>query len=606
MKKKVVSLLVAVCMLLSIMPSVCAEKITMSEFTSRVNSIQSKYKAGTSVSQIYNSSYGGSACYKDLSGWSSWQCMAWASYVFDTVWKVSVRSDRTDVHSDVNRLFVGDYVRYRSSDSYDHSIFITKISGNDIYYTDGNGQGTNLIRYNVHTTKSALQALLNKQLKDENRNGYVRHSWDNGLKGDNEDPTVSNLRNDIANEDSFCISAELNDNVGVTSVWLNVYGPSGNKGYRVSASNGTFTHWIKYSDYGGYGKFSVHLYAEDASGNQGVQGLNNFYPSANLGDERYAVILNKAIWKPIEVCDDGFVRLGTEDGTSKHVWRLNREGDGTYKITSAQNGKVLDVQRAGTEDGTKVGTYEDKTEGNQRWILFEKNGGYVLRPRHANKVLDLENGSTVDGTQLQIYGSNGTDAQIFSIYCGNEIQLKAPAMTIQAGISASPTTFEWNENNIYGEKRFDVKIWKNKLFDSDAHHIEWGAHSPYEIKLPPGHYEAYVDATNELQCLRSNVIAFDVIADTSQFYIINNITSNDTEYITNAEINMLSQPAVYVAAVYTASGQLLDLTAKEIESGTESVQVNMSKHLDAKYIKVFLWDSLDDMDPLCDSETITL
>lgn len=606
MKKKVVSLFMAVCILLSVMPAVSAEKITMSEFNNRINSIQSKYGAGTSVSQIYNSTYGGSACYKDLSGWSSWQCMAWASYVFDTVWKVSVRNDRTDVHSDVNRLFVGDYVRYRSSDSYDHSIFITKISGNDIYYTDGNGQGTNLIRYNVHTTKSALQALLNKQLKDENRNGYVRHSWDNGLKGDNEDPTVSNLRNDRANEDTFCISAELNDNVGVTSVWLNVYGPSGNKGYRVSASNGTFTHWIKYSDYGGYGKFSVHLYAEDASGKQSAQGINNFYPSSNLGDEFFGLILNKAVWKPIEVCDDNFVRLGTEDGTAKHIWHFNRESDGTFRITSAQNGKVLDVENALTADKTRIQTYEDKGGDNQRWILFEKNYGYLLRPKNTGRVLDLADGKTEDGTQVQIYGSNGTDAQIFSIYAGNEIQLKAPTMTVQAGTSSSPTTFEWNESSIYGEKRFDIKIWKNKLFEGDAYHIEWETHSPYSIKLPAGHYEAYVDAANELQCLRSNVVAFDVEQDTSQLYVLSNVTEDDTSYIINSDINLLNQPAEYTLALYSSDGRLLNTKTQKIQSGTVSVQENISKHPDAKYIKVFLWDSLNSMEPLADSEKINL
>lgn len=604
MRKKVIGLLMAICVLISIIPTVSAEKITMSEFNNRINSIKSKYGAGTSVSQIYNSTYGGSACYKDLSGWSSWQCMAWASYVFDTVWKVSVRSDRTDVHSDVNRLFVGDYVRYRSSDSYDHSIFITKISGNDIYYTDGNGQGTNLIRYNVHTTKSALQALLNKQLKDENRNGYVRHSWDNGLKNDNEDPTVSNLRNEIANEDSFCISAELNDNVGVTSVWLNVYGPSGNKGYRVSASNGTFTHWIKYSDYGGYGKFSVHLYAEDASGKQGVQGLNNFYPSSYYADGTHAVILNKAIWKPIEVCDDSFVRLGTEDGTAKHVWRFNREGDGTYKITSAQNGKVLGVENASTEDGARLLTSDDVGGNNQRWVLLEKNGGYVLHPRNTTRVLDLTNGNTEDGTQLQICGSNGTNAQIFAVYGANDVQLTAPTITVNAGTSLKKTLFEWN--NVYGEKRFDVKIWKNKLFEGDAYHIEWGTHSPYSIKLPAGHYEAYVDAANELQCLRSNVVAFDVEQDTSQLYVLSNVTEDDTSYIINSEINLLNQPAVYVAAVYTLNGELLDIKTVSLQSGAENASVNLPKYTDASYVKVFLWDNLKNMCPFVECEKIPL
>ncbi len=435
--------------------------------------------------------------------------------------------------------------------------------------------------------------------------GCIRPNFSDA-PADKTPPTLNNLRITSANESSFTISAELDDNVAVKSVWLNVYGPGGNKGYSVSASKGTFNHTIKYIDYGGYGKYSVHAYVSDTSDNQGVQGMNNFYPSANRGNEFYGVILNKAVWKPIEVCEDNYVRLGIEDGTAKHVWRFNREGDGTYKITSAQNGKVLDVHGASIEDGAKLWTYDDVGGDNQRWILLEKNGGYVLHPRNTTRVLDLTNGNTENGTQVQICGSNGTDAQIFAIYTGNEVQLKAPVMTVKAGTSSSPTVFEWNESHIYGEKRFDVKIWKNKLFDGDAHHIEWGTHSSYSIKLPPGHYEAYVDASNELQCLRSNVVAFDVEFDTFHLYVISNVVSDGTKYIVNSDINLLIQPAVYAAALYASDGRMLDIQTVSLSGGETSASAALSKRTDASYIKVFLWDDLESMQPLCDCERLSI
>lgn len=436
-----------------------------------------------------------------------------------------------------------------------------------------------------------------------NFQGVIRPKFDNTTI-DKTKPTINNLRVTSANESSFNISADLDDNVAVKSVWLNVYGPSGHKGYSVSASKGAFNHPIKYSDYGGYGSYSVHAYVSDTSDNQDVQGLNNFYPSSNYADGTHAVILNKTIWKPIEVCDDSLVRLGTEDGTAKHVWRFNREGDGTYKITSAQNGKVLGVENASTEDGARLITSDDVGGNNQRWVLLEKNGGYVLHPRNTTKVLDLANGNTTDGTQLQIYGSNGTDAQIFVVYGANDVQLTAPIMTVNAGTSSKKTLFEWN--NVYGEKRFDVKIWKNKVYDGDAYHIEWGGHSPYSIKLPPGHYEAYVDAANELKCLMSNVVAFDVAVDKSQFYICSNVAATDTEYIVNSEINLLEQSAVYAAAVYTADSNLLDVKTLNLQRGAENASVNLTKYSDAAYVKVFLWDNLKNMCPLTEYEKIPL
>ena len=54
----------------------------------------------------------------------------------------------------------------------------------------------------------------------------------------------------------------------VTRVWLNIYGPGGQNGYAVSAKNGTFTHTVNTSDYGGAGVYAVHIYAFDANGNE--------------------------------------------------------------------------------------------------------------------------------------------------------------------------------------------------------------------------------------------------------------------------------------------------------------------------------------------------
>lgn len=584
MRKKVISLFMAVCMLFvsawngHFLIQVSAKAISAQEMSKKFAELKQKYPENS----VWNGSY------KNL----SWECMGWAETVCDYLFGENPRN--WGQQTNWNNLCVGDHVRINNNG---HSIVITNIKGDTIYYADCNAGLDNRVHWNKTMSRSQLisKATWFKSQPD---------NWVRTLDDDKVNPTITNLRVISANESSFNISADLDDNVAVKSVWLNVYGPGGNKGYSVSASKGVFNHTIKYSDYGGYGSYSVHAYVSDTSDNQGSQGLNNFYPSANYGDGAFAVILNKSIWKPIEVCDDGFVRLGTEDGTAKHVWRFNREGDGTYKITSAQNGRVLDVQRAGTDDGTKVGTYEDKAENNQRWILFEKNGGYILKPKHTNKVLDLANGSTEDGTQLQIYGSNGTDAQIFAIYGANDVQLTAPTITVNTGTSSTKTLFEWN--NVYGEKRFDVKIWKNKLFEGDAYHIEWGTHSPYSIKLPAGHYEAYVDAANELQCLRSNVVAFDVAQDTSQLYVLSNVTADDTSYIINSDINLLNQPAAYTVALYSSDKRLLNIKAQNIQSGTVSVQENISKHPDAKYIKVFLWDSLDSMEPLCDSEKITL
>ncbi len=86
---------------------------------------------------------------------------------------------------------------------------------------------------------------------------------------DSEPPTISNPFVSDISESSFTINCDLNDNIGVTSVWAIVYGPNvpSGDGYRVEAKNGRFSHTIKTSKYGGPGEYAVGIYAEDAAGN---------------------------------------------------------------------------------------------------------------------------------------------------------------------------------------------------------------------------------------------------------------------------------------------------------------------------------------------------
>lgn len=92
-------------------------------------------------------------------------------------------------------------------------------------------------------------------------NYFIRPNF---ASNDTSAPTISNARAENATTSSFDIKCDLSDNVGVTRIWLVVYGPSGEKQYGLSASNGAFTHTISTSEYGGPGTYSVHIYAFDA------------------------------------------------------------------------------------------------------------------------------------------------------------------------------------------------------------------------------------------------------------------------------------------------------------------------------------------------------
>ena len=116
----------------------------------------------------------------------------------------------------------------------------------------------------------------------------------------------------------------------------------------------------------------------------------------------------------------------------------------------------------------------------QRWFIYEYGGGYIIKSHHyvgLNRVLDLQNNNSTDGTHIVTFTRNNSAAQIWAIYKGDEVQLKAPTLSVKP-INSS-VTFTWNE--VYGEKRYDVKIWNGLNMEGEAYHIKWGAASPYTL-----------------------------------------------------------------------------------------------------------------------------
>ena len=130
-----------------------------------------------------------------------------------------------------------------------------------------------------------------------------------------------------------------------------------------------------------------------------------------------ALILHKESQKPIE-SHDGNVIVGTENRSigRYQTWHFTRNDDGTYKIASHADGKVIDLEGSSTVNETNISMYSAHGENNQRWYLQEYNGGYNLVPKCSPiGVMDLTGGKTDDFTNVQFYQYNGTSAQTFSI-----------------------------------------------------------------------------------------------------------------------------------------------------------------------------------------------
>ena len=235
-------------------------------------------------------------------------------------------------------------------------------------------------------------------------------------------------------------------------------------------------------------------------------------PYANLGNDFYAVILNTSFWKPISQKDgSSWITLETETGIAMQKWHFVRQSDGAYAITSCYNGKALEMTNGVRTAGTQISAHDDYWNGAyQQWYLIPQGSGYIFQSKHykdENWVMDLDGASGIDGSTVQIYPRNNSNAQIWSVYAGDEIQLSETIVS-QPVISAPKACFTWE--NRYGAKAYQLTVWKNSPNAGNEVYLNSNAQSGTTVALPEGLYYAAVETCDYYQSYQSNTVSFTV------------------------------------------------------------------------------------------------
>ena len=115
----------------------------------------------------------------------------------------------------------------------------------------------------------------------------------------------------------------------------------------------------------------------------------------------------------------------TLDGAKTQLYGFNkspaqrfdftRQSDGSYVITNAGSGKVLDVEAGQAKDGAVVRQWRANGSAAQRWYLRDSGSGYYIQSALGNWVLDINGGRNSNGTSIRLYSPNGTSAQKFLV-----------------------------------------------------------------------------------------------------------------------------------------------------------------------------------------------
>lgn len=158
-----------------------SSKYVADGLSASLDKVKAKYPEGTNVSHSYV-----------FPNTSAYECHGFACYALMMFWNsnkpgVTNTSEYKTYHATSTQSYVdmirpGDLVRYRSG-NYDHTIVVTNVDADNIYYADCNADGNCTFDYNKVMTKTALAGKLVKALVDQTRSvrGYILHYKNNTL-----------------------------------------------------------------------------------------------------------------------------------------------------------------------------------------------------------------------------------------------------------------------------------------------------------------------------------------------------------------------------------------------------------------------------------------
>lgn len=113
-----------------------------------------------------------------------------------------------------------------------------------------------------------------------------------------------------------------------------------------------------------------------------------------------------------------FIRDYRTWGEAPYYWRLERQADDSFIIRS-KAGTVLDVNGGpgAAGNGPNIQVWDQiGTNANQRFYIVKQGDAYEFIPQCSGFRMDVDNAGTADGTNVRQYEPNGSYAQRFKLF----------------------------------------------------------------------------------------------------------------------------------------------------------------------------------------------
>ena len=399
------------------------------------------------------------------------QCHGWALKITNEIFG-SCRNTNYDLWTDTaypninaDDLCVGDIVRYNSDYGYDHSIVITNIVGDTIYYADCNWSGDNVIHWDKSMSKATLNDLLLDYCLEEGKQhlqGRIIHHKENDVKtlegvyvpegsiqdlgydfvaqivpksntnlavvclGDTDGSNIFiQNRDKSSNYQKWRFRKQSDGSYGITNmetgIGMDVFGSGNANGENVQGwmggQGGDKQSWFIYSYNGGYRlvprsstdrnmSLDIDTSIEDGKNLQ-------IYNAFNANNPNQTFLIEPNTYKP--------------EGSKQDL--------GSIFIARIVPKTVTDIAltATGTENAAQV-TVEELNENSdaQKWKFKRNNdGSYSIMNLNSNLYLDVHGSGNTNNEQVQLWRGGTGDKQSWFIYSYNGGYRLVPASSAE-------------------------------------------------------------------------------------------------------------------------------------------------------------------------------
>ena len=110
----------------------------------------------------------------------------------------------------------------------------------------------------------------------------------------------------------------------------------------------------------------------------------------------------------VSQADGAIVHQWQYVGGLNQQWQVEALADGTYRLTAKHSGKRLDVKNAGTTDGTAIWQWPSNDTCAQKWRIEQAGtNAYTVRSTCSSKVLDVSGASQNNGAVIHLWTAHG-------------------------------------------------------------------------------------------------------------------------------------------------------------------------------------------------------